>query len=359
MEQKTTTKSASSFPQWRSWTWQKAVAKYQRPAIHRSVWQLANTLIPYLGLWALMIWSFSISYWLTLPLLLLAAGFLVRIFIISHDCGHGSFFRSRKANDFWGSVTGVLTFTPYFLWRYEHAVHHATSGDLDRRGLGDIWTLTVQEYIEASRWKRFAYRLGRNPFVLFVLAPLWLFLIQHRFAPRNAGERERKSVYWTNRVLLLIALGLCLTIGFKAYFLIQLPLLMIAAATGVWLFYVQHQFEGVYWERGDDWDYVTAAIKGSSYYKLPRVLQWFTGSIGFHHIHHLSPNIPNYNLERCHKADAMFQQANTITLLSSLRSFTFRLWDERRRKLVGYSELRKHRLEQAANCREQAEVLTK
>jgi omega-6 fatty acid desaturase (delta-12 desaturase) len=290
--------------------------------------------------------SISVSYWLTLPLAILAGGFLVRTFIISHDCGHGSFFESRKANDILGFITGVLTFTPYHHWRWEHALHHSSSGDLDRRGTGDVWTLTVQEYLESSRWRRFAYRLARNPIVLFVLAPLFLFLIRQRFPSPKAARRERHSVYWTNLALFGLAAGLSWVFGIKTYLLIQSTILMVAGAAGVWLFYVQHQFEGVYWERTEKWDYTTAALQGSSFYKLPRVLQWFSGNIGFHHIHHLSPRIPNYHLEKCHDADPLFQSVKPVTLFSSLKSFTFRLWDEQRRRLVGYGHLRTIRRQQ-------------
>ncbi len=319
--------------------WKELVAPYQTPTLGRSAWQVVNTLIPYAALWYLMYLSLSGSYWLTLPLAILAAGFLVRVFIIFHDCGHGSFFRSRKANEALGFVCGVLTFTPYHHWRWEHALHHASAGDLDRRGTGDVWTLTVQEYLEASRWKRFAYRLARNPVVLFVLAPLFLFLLLQRIPSSKAALRERLSVYWTNLAILLMVGGLTWLLGWKACLVIQLTVLIVAGSAGVWLFYVQHQFEGVYWERGENWDYTTAALKGSSFYKLPKILQWFTGSIGFHHIHHLRPGIPNYNLEKCHKAVPLFQTVKPVTLLSSLKALTFRLWDEQRQKLVGYGHL--------------------
>jgi omega-6 fatty acid desaturase (delta-12 desaturase) len=320
--------------------WKAIVAKYQKPSTGRALWQIANTLGPYLLLWYLMYRSLALSWWLTVPLAILAGAFMVRLFIIHHDCGHGSFFNSRSANDILGFVTGALTFTPYYHWRWEHAAHHATSGDLDRRGLGDIWTLTVQEYLESSRWKRFAYRLARNPVVLFVIAPTYLFVVKHRFPKTKASPRERHSVYWTNLAVLGLAAGLGWVFGLKAYLLIQLTVLMVAGAAGVWLFYVQHQFEGVYWERRDEWDYIAAALQGSSFYKLPRLLQWFSGNIGFHHIHHLSPRIPNYHLEKCHQADPLFQRVKPVTLFSSFRSFTFRLWDEQRRKLVGYRHLR-------------------
>ena len=323
--------------------WKKIVARYQQPSRWRGVWQIVNSLVPYAVLWYLIYLGQAVSWWIALPLTVLAGGFLVRLFIIHHDCGHGSFFKSRKANDVWGFITGVLTFTPYQLWRWEHAIHHSASGDLDRRGLGSVWTLTVQEYLEASRWKRFAYRLARNPFVLFVMAPFFLFVIKHRFCPKQASRRERQSVYWTNLAILGMAIGLSLIFGFKAYLAIQLTMVMVAGSAGVWLFYVQHQFEGVYWQRHEQWDYLAAALQGSSFYKLPKILQWFSGNIGFHHIHHLSPRIPNYNLERCHQAEPLFQTVPPVTLFSSLKSLTFRLWDEKRHRLVGFSHLQNFR----------------
>lgn len=310
------------------------------------IWQLFDTLVPYAALWCLMYFSLRVSWWLALPLAVLAAGFLVRVFIIFHDCGHGSFFPSRKANDILGFITGVLTFTPYYHWRWEHALHHASSGDLDRRGTGDVWTLTVQEYLEASRWKRFAYRLARNPVVLFGLAPLFLFLIKMRFPAAKAGRRERHSVAWTNLAMVGMAAGMSWLFGLKAYLLLQVLIIMVSGTAGLWLFYVQHQFEGVYWERGNDWDYATAALKGSSFYKLPKVLQWFSGSIGFHHIHHLSPRIPNYHLEKCHRAEPLFQTVKPVTFLASFKSLTFRLWDEQHQRLVSYRALRAVRQQQ-------------
>jgi len=324
-------------------SWNQAVARHQEPMLRKSVWQVINTLIPYLSLCGLMIWTLQISYWLTLALAVAASGFLIRIFIIFHDCGHGSFFRSQRANHVLGFVTGVMTFTPYHQWRHKHALHHATSGDLDGRGTGDIWTLTVEEYVGAPRWERIAYRLFRNPVVLFVIAPLYLLLIHQRFPSRTVGRRERLGVHWTNAALLLIAVVMSLTIGIKAYLLIQLPVLTITGAAGLWLFYVQHQFDGVYWQRRKEWGFAEASLYGSSFYKLPRILQWFSGNIGFHHVHHLSPRIPNYNLESCHRSDPLFQRVKPMTLLSSLRSFTFRLWDEQRGKLVSYRRLRELR----------------
>ena len=332
-------------------SWKQAVAKHQGPILRKSVWQIINSFIPYLCLWGLMYWTLQISYWLTLALSVVTAGFMVRIFIILHDCGHGSFFRSQRANHLLGFLSGVLTLTPFHQWRYKHALHHATSSDLDHRGTGDIWTLTVQEYIDAPRLKRFVYRLFRNPIVLFVLAPLYLFLIHQRFPSSGVGQRERRGVHWTNGAILAIAILASLTIGIKAYLLIQLPVMMVTGMVGLWLFYVQHQFDGVYWERRKDWGFAKAGLEGSSFYKLPRFLQWFTGNIGFHHIHHLNPGIPNYNLEKCHGEAPIFQQVKAITLWSSMKSMSYRLWDEQRRKLVGYSRLRDIRRESSLTSR--------
>jgi omega-6 fatty acid desaturase (delta-12 desaturase) len=316
--------------------WKAIVARFQEPSTWRASWQLANTFVPYALLWYAMYRSLAVSYWIMPPLAILAAGFLVRIFIIFHDCGHGSFFKSRRANMVTGFIAGLLTLTPYYHWRWEHATHHGTSGDLDRRGSGDIWMLTVEEYLKSSRWKRFAYRLARNPIILFVVAPLYLFVIGQRFPSATAQPRERRSVHWMNLAILIMAGTLSMLMGVKDYLVIQLSVTALAGAAGVWMFYVQHQFEDVYWERGEDWDYTAAALRGSSFYKLPKILQWFSGNIGFHHIHHLSPRIPNYNLQRCHDADPIFQQVKPMTLFASLKSLTFRLWDEQRKKLVGF-----------------------
>jgi omega-6 fatty acid desaturase (delta-12 desaturase) len=325
--------------------WKQVVKRYQKPSAGRATWQIVNTLVPYAALWYLIYLSLAVSWWLTVPLAALAGAFTVRAFIIFHDCGHGSFFDSRAANHIVGAITGVLTFTPFYHWRWQHAIHHATAGDLDRRGTGDVWTLTVREYLESSRWKRFAYRLARNPLVLFVLAPLFLFLVMQRVPSRDAPPRERRSVYWTNLGIAVVALGLIWLFGLKAYLIVQLTVLLVAGSAGVWLFYVQHQFEGVYWNRSEEWDYATAALQGSSFYKLPKVLQWFSGNIGYHHIHHLSTRIPNYYLEKCQRDEPLFQTVRPITLVSSFKCFNFRLWDEQRRKLVGFNHLKSARAE--------------
>jgi acyl-lipid omega-6 desaturase (Delta-12 desaturase) len=321
-------------------SWKAVVAKYQKQSIARGLWQLTNTLIPYISLWSLMYFCVDFSLWLLPPLVLLAGGFLVRIFIIFHDCGHGSFFKSSSANHLLGSLLGILTFTPYFHWRWEHAIHHSTSGNLDLRGIGDIWILTVTEYLEASRWKRFTYRFVRNPIVFFGLAPLFLFLFKQRFSNHQAPRRERRSVYWANIGLLGMILWLSSIFGFLQYAILQSLVLWIAGSVGIWMFYLQHQFEGVYWERSKQWDYEHAALKGSSFYKLPRILQWFSGNIGFHHVHHLSPRIPNYYLEKCHRNEPLFQGVPEITLLASFKAMRYRLYDEQNQRFVSFSSLR-------------------
>ncbi|HLE27745.1 MAG TPA: fatty acid desaturase [Anaerolineales bacterium] len=321
-------------------SWQKIVAKYHNSDLRRSLWQVFNSFAPFFVLWYLTYRSLEISYWLTLALTVPTAGFMMRIFIIFHDCGHGSFFKSQKANDFLGTLCGIVTFTPYHNWRRDHAIHHATSGDLDRRGIGDVKTLTVKEYLALPWYMRLGYRLYRHPFVLLVVGPVFLFVIGHRFATRGAGKRERDSVLWTNIALLAIGAILSWAIGFKQLLLIQAPLMVIACTVGVWLFYVQHQFEQTTWERSENWDYATAALYGSSFYKLPKVLQWFTGNIGFHHIHHLSPRIPNYELQKCHEENPVFHEVATLTFLASLKSITLRLWDEEQKKLVGFGHLK-------------------
>ena len=327
-------------------SWKEIVLQYQKPSRWRALWQIGNTLGPYALLWYLMYISLAISYWITLPLAILAGAFLIRVFIIFHDCGHGSFFKSKIANDVVGFITGMLTFTPYYHWRWEHAVHHASAGHLDKRGTGDVWTMTVQEYLESSGWKRFSYRLARNPIVLFVIAPLYLFVVRQRFVSAKANRRERWSVHWMNLAILGMAAGLSLVFGVIPYLIIQSTAMAVAGSAGIWLFYVQHQFEDVYWERADQWDHTAAALQGSSFYKLPKILQWFSGNIGFHHIHHLSSRIPNYNLEGCHKAHPLFQSVKPITLFSSLKSFAFRLWDEEHKKLISFRRLRRIRREQ-------------
>ena len=322
--------------------WYKSVARYQRPDLRRAVWQLVDTLVPYAALWVVMVRTvqLGISYWVTLALAVVAAGFMARIFIIFHDCGHGSFFASRRANTILGYVCGILTLTPYEDWRHSHGVHHATVGDLDRRGTGDVYVMTVDEYLAAPRLRRIAYRLFRNPLVMFGLGPGAVFLLTHRFAHKGAGKRQRYSVYITNLAIAAIIGVASLTIGLRTYVAVQLPIFLIGFAAGVWLFYVQHQFEGVYWARHEAWDPMRAALEGASYYKLPKVLQWFTGNIGLHHIHHVRPRIPNYNLQQCYDEVPAMQAVEPLTMRKSLKSLGLRLWDEDQQKLVGFRSLR-------------------
>ena len=320
--------------------WKPLIAAYQQPSAARASWQLINSVGSYIALWCAMAFALTVSWWLAIPLSVLAGAVLVRVFIIFHDCGHASFFASRTANDRWGFVTGVLTFTPYAHWRWEHAIHHGATGNLDRRGVGDVWTMTVREYQQSPWWQRAAYRVARNQFVLLGIAPLVMFLLEQRLASSRAGARERRSVWWTNLCLLAMAIAMSAIFGFLPYLILQLTILAVAGGIGVWLFYSQHQFDGAYWARQEDWSYSDAALKGSAFLALPRVLQWFTGNIGYHHIHHLSARIPNYNLQACHESDAHFEQVTPMTLLLSLRAFSLKLWDEASGKLVGFRHLR-------------------
>lgn len=320
--------------------WKAIVSEFEKPDAKRATWQLINSVGLYVALWVVMYFTKSISWGLTGALALLAGAVLVRIFIISHDCGHGSFFQSKKANHFWGFISGLLVFTPYYHWRWEHSVHHATSGHLDRRGMGDVWTMTVDEYQAASKWGKFAYGFVRHPIVLLGIAPLWLFLIRERFTTKGAKPREKRSVYLLNVAIVGLAAVLISIFGFLPWLAIQLTTITVAATSGVWLFYVQHQYEDTYWADGEEWDYTAAAIDGSSFYKLPKVLQWFSGNIGFHHIHHLSSRIPNYRLEECHNSHPMFRDVKPLTPLASWKCMTFRLWDQENKKLISFKTLK-------------------
>ncbi len=316
----------------------KLIKNYKTPSIRSSLWQIANTFLPYVGLWILMIYAIQISYWLVIPLVIIAAGLTARLFIIFHDCGHGAFFKSKLANDVVGIFLGILTFTPYYRWHHAHLIHHRTAGNLDKRGIGDVWTLTVDEFNALSKKRQHWYRLYRNPIVMFLIGAPLMFLVSNRFTRKDFSRKERLSVYFTNLGLLVLLLGLSLLVGFKTFLLIQLPITYLASAGGVFLFYVQHQFPDVHWYRDEEWDYSKVAITGASYLKLPRVLQWFSGNIGFHHIHHLSSKIPNYKLERCHNENKPFQQVVPVKLLDSFYTLNLRLWDEKRQQLVSFSE---------------------
>ena len=323
--------------------WVNIVTQYHKPSVGKSIWQIVTTFIPYFILWYLMYRSLEVGYWLTLLLAIPAALFVVRLFVLQHDCGHGSFFKSHKANDWTGMVCSLFTFVPYHYWRRTHSLHHSAAGDLEHRGIGDFYTMTVKEYNEKSKWDRFKYRLYRHPLTMFVIGPTIVFLLGYRFdfLGRKDWTKERKGLLWTNIALLAVVVLMSLAVGFKAYVLVQLPIIFIATGIGSWFFFVQHNYEDAYWAQGEEWDYTTAALKGSSYYKLPKILQWFSGSIGFHHIHHLSPKIPNYLLEKCHQENPMFQTPVTLTLKTALKQTGLSLWDEDNKKLISFRQLKK------------------
>jgi omega-6 fatty acid desaturase (delta-12 desaturase) len=323
--------------------WYQSIAKFEKPNILKSSWQIINTLIPYFFLWYVMVRAMQAGYpyWVILLLTAPAGLFMVRLFILFHDCAHQSFFSSKRANQLFGYISGVLTFAAYEKWRAAHWRHHATVADLDRRGSGDFWIMTKDEYLESSKWKRWVYRLARNPFIVFGLGPIFIFLVYQRFPIWAQSKKERNSVYFTNLGIIGIVLLVSFVIGFRTYILIQLPILFIGGMVGLWLFYIQHNFEGVYWSRHDDWDRMKAALKGSSFYKLPKVLQWFTGNIGYHHIHHVRPMIPNYTLEACSDSEPELQRIKPLTLRKSLLSLRLHLWDEINQKLVSFRSLKK------------------
>jgi len=318
----------------------KSVSSFELPDAAASRKQLLNTLPPFVLLWIAAYYSLSVSYALTLLFAAIAAGFLIRTFIVFHDCCHQSFFKSRKANDVWGTLTGILTLFPYRQWKHSHNIHHGASGNLDKRGVGDMWLLTVDEYLAASRWTRIRYRIYRNPLVMFGVGPFAVFLLEYRFNRKGAKRAERINTWITNAGIALLYGGLVWAVGWQAFLLVQLPIFWISGAAGIWLFYVQHQFEDSYFENEEDWSYVKAAVEGSSYYKLPKLLQWLTGNIGFHHVHHLSPKVPNYLLETAHAAVPPLQHATTVTLSTSLQSLRFKLWDENAKRFVTFRQIK-------------------
>ena len=317
----------------------KNIAKYQTPDTWISIWQIANTFIPYVGLWVLIFYSLTVSYWLTAFLVVLAAGFLVRLFIIFHDCGHGSFFKSKKANTIVGAFFGILAFTPYHKWHRMHMQHHATVGNLDKRGVGDVWTMTAEEYLKSNKWKRFKYRVYRHPVTMFGVGALYVFAIQNRTTKKEFSRKENLNVYFTNTALILIFAIMSWVIGFWAFLIIQFAILYLAAIAGLWLFYLQHQYEDVTWVRNDNWNYREIAIEGSSFVKFPKLLQWFSGNIGFHHIHHINARIPNYKLEKCYHENPIFKVEKPVTFMKSLKTLKLRLWDEKNQKLIGFKDL--------------------
>ena len=318
-------------------SWRDLLAPYAQQRLGRSLLDIATSIVPYLALSVLMFLALPVSYLLVLALAVPAAGFAMRTYILFHDCSHGSFLASKRANGWLGVVLGLVLYAPFQSWRHNHAVHHATAGNLDRRGVGDVPTLTVAEY-HAMRWpRRLGYRLFRNALVMFGIGPIFAMIVQPRFVSRSARPRLRRSVIGTNIALAVLIGTLCWLVGWREYLLVQLPVVVLAGGAGVWLFYVQHQFEDSYWERGGEWSYDDAALRGSSHLKLPRVLQFFTGNIGLHHVHHLSARIPNYNLQRAHNENPIFHAVPTLSLGDGLRAVRLKLWDEERGRLVTFA----------------------
>ena len=322
--------------------WLKILARYREPDPVRSIYELVITAVPFFALWALMLLCLSYGYWLSLIVAVPAAGFLVRLFMIQHDCGHGSFFRKPLANHWVGRTIGVLTLTPYDWWRRSHAVHHATSGNLDRRGTGDVTTLTVAEYLSLPRWRRLGYRLVRNPLILLALGPIYLFLLKHRLPVElmDSGKEVWISAMATNLAIAGVVVGMSSLIGFQSFVLVQLPITLLASSIGIWLFYVQHQFEETYWEHQDDWSFHSGAMQGSTFFDLPAPLRWFTANIGVHHVHHLASRIPSYRLGEVLRDHPKLREVSRLTLRDSFRCFRLALWDEEQRRLVSFRDLR-------------------
>jgi omega-6 fatty acid desaturase (delta-12 desaturase) len=318
------------------------LARYREPDSARGAFELVITAVPFLVIWALIQNALDHGYWLGLLLEVPAAGLLVRLFMIQHDCGHGSFFRSRIANDWVGRAIGVVTLTPYDYWRHNHARHHANSGNLDHRGLGDIDTLTVREFLAQSRWRRILYRLYRHPMVMFGVGPTYLFVLKHRLpvGMMRGGWKPWLSTMGTNAAIAALVAAVIWLVGYGPFLLVHLPITVLAASIGVWLFYVQHQFEDTYWSHDEDWSFHEAALHGSSHYHLPVVLRWFTANIGIHHIHHLSSRIPCYRLPDVLRDHPQLAGVGRMSLLQSLRSVPLVLWDEERLQLVSFADVR-------------------
>jgi len=319
-------------------SWNELLCAYAQPRLSRSLQDLATSVVPYLALSVAMYFALRVSVLITLALAVPAAGFLIRTFIVFHDCTHGSMFRSRRANAWLGAVLGLFVFAPFTRWRHDHKVHHATSGDLDRRGVGDVPTLTVAEYQAKTPRQRLAYRLFRHPAIMFGLGPIIAMMVGPRIASRSQRPRMRNSVLGTDLALLLVICGLCLWIGIGKFMLIWFPASLMAGSGGIWLFYVQHQFEDAYWQSAEQWTYADAALRGASYLKLPKVLQFFSGNIGLHHVHHLNARIPNYNLQRAHDENPVFHNVPTLSFWDGLRAVRLKLWDEGSGRLVSFRE---------------------
>ena len=328
----------SGFPEW-----YRTIRAFQKHSVPRAVSQLITTLVPLAGFWAVMIvfMNLGFPYWTVLAVVVPAAFFLVRTFIIFHDCCHGSFLKSARANRIVGFLTGVLTFTAFEPWRTDHLRHHATSGQLDHRGFGDVWTMTYEEYAAADRWTRLKYRVYRTPAVMFLLGPFFIFVVVNRMVPKWANARERRSIWAANVGLVVVATTMSLIFGPLTYFAIQIPLILFSGTIGIWLFYVQHQFDPSYWARDAEWNQYEAAVHGSSYYELPAVLRWLTGNIGIHHIHHLRPAIPNYRLWDAYTSTPEAQQVPKLGLWESFKSLRYNLWHEAARRFLSFRQARR------------------
>jgi omega-6 fatty acid desaturase (delta-12 desaturase) len=318
------------------------VDRYARPDLGRTLLALTTSVVPFIGLWALMYLALSVSYLLVLALAVPTAGFLLRTYILFHDCAHGSLLKGRRANQCLGVVLALIVFTPFARWRQDHTGHHATGSNLDRRGTGDVPTLTVAEYNARSRGARLGYRLFRNPLVMFGMGPIYGMLLEPRWVGRSARPRVQRSTWGTDLALALMVGGLCWLLGWRDFVLVEAPLVVLAGGAGIWLFYVQHQFEATYWRRSPEWSYEDAALRGSSYLRLPKVLQFFTGSIGLHHVHHLSPKIPSYNLQRAHDESPIFHSVPQLSLWQGLQAVRLKLWDEDAGRLVTWAEVGTH-----------------
>jgi acyl-lipid omega-6 desaturase (Delta-12 desaturase) len=320
--------------------WRVALAAYARPHLGRSALDLLTSAVAYLAVSAGMIAALRVSVWLTLALVPLSTACLLRTYIVFHDCAHGSFLPTSRANRWVGAICGLLVLTPYARWRHDHAIHHATSGDLDRRGIGDLPTLTVAEYAARSPRGRLAYRLFRHPVIMLGIGPVVAMIIGPRLVGRGTPSRIRRSVLLTDLAIALVAAALVWAFGIVAVAIVWTPPALLAGSVGIWLFYVQHQFEEAYWQRGDGWCYADAALRGSSFLKLPRVLQYATGNIGYHHVHHLSVRIPNYRLQRAHEATPAFASVPVLTIRDGVGALRLKLWDERAGRLVTFAQAR-------------------
>lgn len=318
----------------------KDVAPFAKSDVKKSVIQIINTIVPLIALWIMAYIVADTFIWAAMGLSVIAAGFVVRTFIIFHDCTHGSFFKGKKANATIGLLTGVITSFPFEKWKREHTIHHASSSNLEKRGIGDIDMMTVEEYLKASKGQRLWYRFYRNPFVMFGLGPLFMVFILNRFNRKDAKKKEKLNTHLTTGIIVALCSVLIFFFGWTTFLAIQGTTLFIAGSLGIWLFYIQHTYEDSYFEHDSEWDYVKAAVEGSSYYQLPKLLQWVTGNIGFHHVHHLSPRVPNYNLEKAHDGSVPLQQATTITLKTSLESLRYKLYDEKKRKFVTFKDVK-------------------